>query len=63
MKEPAPCRRAVIVTLCAVLLSVCLVEYSARYELLALGTLGFFTFLVSVVAMIASLHPHRNIMK
>lgn len=60
MKEPAPSRRAVIVALCTVLLSLFVVDYSARYELLTLGTLGFLTFLVSVVATITCSRPHRN---
>lgn len=63
MKEPAPSRRAVIVALCTVLLSLFVVDYSARYKLLTLGTLGFLTFLVSVVAAISCSHPHRNAMK
>ena len=63
MKEPAPSRRAVIVALCTVLLSLFVVDYSARYKLLTLGTLGFLTFLVGVVAAISCSHPHRNAMK
>ena len=60
MKEPAPSRRTVTIALCTVLLSLFVVDYSARHELLTLGTLGFLTFLMSVVAAISCSRPHRN---
>lgn len=63
MKEPAPCKRAMIITLCTVILSLLIVDYSARNEILTLGALGLFAFLVSVVAMISFSHPYRNTTK